>query len=142
MRQRPKSKGIYSCSTKRIKAEKNFTNTTLIHNEVFFLKAVFEVTEVKRSWKSPLSGASVSRKNYSVEELQAFDETEKGEPLFRLLKLDGGKALIHYDRGYGLKGYSQPSNRRVWVELGEPTEFSSLWNENGVTKKLLLKGIE
>ena len=105
-------------------------------------KALIEIKEILQSWSDPTIPKKVTTKEVSVSEAEHFDSTEKGEPLFRLVKLGEDKALVEYNRAYTLKGYEQPMSRTIWLESHKPVEFSSLWNSNGVTKRLTLKRME
>ena len=105
------------------------------------MKAFFELKEVSQSWSNPAEPKKITAKEITAEEGEQFDTTEKNEPMFRLLRTNGEKALVEYNRAYTLKGYEQPLNRTAWIETRQTVEFSSLWNSNGLTKKLTLKKI-
>ena len=106
-----------------------------------FMKAFFDLKEVRQSWSKPNEPKKITAKEVIAEEGEQFDMTEKNEPMFRLLRANGGKVLLEYNRAYTLKGYEQPLSRTVWMEERQTIEFSSLWNNNGLTKKLTLKKI-
>lgn len=106
------------------------------------MKAVFEIKEVRQSWHNPLEPKKISTKEAIAREFENFEITERGEPLFRLLRIQANQALVEYNRAYTLKSYEQPSSRSLWIAVRESAEFSSLWNSNGITKKLTLKSIE
>ncbi len=106
------------------------------------MKAVFDLKQVMQSWEKPMEPKRITSKEVEAGLDEQFDTTEKGEPMFRLLRVQGEKALVEYNRAYTLKGYEQPINRTVWLETKNTVEFSSLWNSNGITKKLTLKRIE
>ena len=105
------------------------------------MKAFFELKEVSQSWSKPSEPRKITAKEIEAEEGEAFDTTEKNEPMFRLLRANGDKVLVEYNRAYTLKGYEQPLSRTTWIETRQTVEFSSLWNSNGLTKKLTLKKI-
>ncbi|HIH21194.1 MAG TPA: hypothetical protein HA222_00830 [Candidatus Diapherotrites archaeon] len=106
------------------------------------MKAVFDLKEVSQSWSKPTEPKRITAKEVIAEEGEQFDLTEKSEPMFRFLRCNSDKALIEYNRAYTLKGYEQPLSRTIWIELKQTVEFSSLWNSNGLTKKLTLKKLE
>lgn len=103
------------------------------------MKAYFDLKEVSQSWSKPNEPKKITAKEVVAEEGEQFDMTEKNEPMFRLLRANGDKVLLEYNRAYTLKGYEQPLSRTVWMEERQTIEFSSLWNNNGLTKKLTLK---
>ncbi len=105
-------------------------------------KAVFEIKDVFQSWSKPLEPKKIEVKEVSADLYDTFEQTEKGEPLFRFVQCSGGKVLMEYNRAYTLKGYEQPISRTIWIEPRQMIEFSSLWNSNGLTKRVTLKRIE
>lgn len=105
------------------------------------MQAVFELKQIEQSWSSPSTPKKITVKEIVAELDQTFDQTEKGEPMFRLAKFGTDKVLIEYNRAYTLKGYEQPMSRTTWLEPHKSVEFSSLWNSNGVTKRLTLKNL-
>lgn len=105
------------------------------------MQAVFELKQIEQSWSSPNTPKKTSMKEVVAELDQTFDLTEKGEPMFRVAKFGTDKVLIEYNRAYTLKGYEQPMSRTIWLEPHKSVEFSSLWNSNGVTKRLTLKNL-
>ena len=109
---------------------------------LYTAEALFEIREVEQSWSQPKAPKKITTKEVSAHVSEYFDATEKGEPMFRLVKAEPNKVLIEYNRAYSLKGYSQPMNRSVWMQANQPIEFSSLWNDNGFTKRLTLKRME
>lgn len=110
-----------------------------LQNGVDLMKAFFELKEVNQSWSNPNEPKRITAKEVTAEEGEQFDTTEKDEPMFRFLQVKGDKALIEYNRAYTLKGYEQPISRTIWIDTRQTIEFSSLWNSNGLTKKLTLK---
>lgn len=105
------------------------------------MKAFFELKEIFQSWTDPLADKRIESKDVMAGINEYFDTTEKGKPMFRLVQMNGDKVLVEYNRDYTLKGYEQPLSRTIWVKVNEPVSFSSLWNSNGITKKLVLKRI-
>ncbi|MFH0885494.1 MAG: hypothetical protein V1847_00115 [Candidatus Diapherotrites archaeon] len=103
---------------------------------------MFEIKDVSQSWSKPLEPKKVEVKEVQVEQYDTFEQTEKGEPLFRFVQTGGGKVPMEYNRAYTLKGYEQPISRTIWIEPRQTIEFSSLWNSNGFTKRVTLKRIE
>jgi hypothetical protein len=77
----------------------------------------------------------------TVPEGQHFDSMEKEGPIFRLIKCDGNKALVEFSEKFTLKGHLHPRNRQVWIESLEPTSFTYLWGNDGITKSLKVKEI-
>lgn len=105
------------------------------------MQAVFELKQIEQSWTNPSQPKKITAKEVVAELDQTFDLTEKNEPMFRVAKFSNDKVLIEYNRAYTLKGYEQPQSRTIWLEPHKAVEFSSLWNSNGVTKRLTLKNI-
>jgi triphosphoribosyl-dephospho-CoA synthetase len=107
-----------------------------------FLEVVFEIKEVFQHWAPPFEKRT-EEKSFTVKENENFDQMQQaeGQPIFRLVSAHQDKALVEYNRLYTLKGYSQPANRQVWINLGDSIEFSYLWGNHGITKKLTYKGL-
>ncbi|MEW6294704.1 MAG: hypothetical protein AB1467_00210 [Candidatus Diapherotrites archaeon] len=101
------------------------------------MKAVFEVKEVVQDWSPPFQ-KKVNVKNVEVNLGEGFELNEKGIPIFKLIKLDGNKALVEHDRSYSTKGHEHVESRQVWVDKEEAKSFCALWSSNGITKSLLL----
>lgn len=106
------------------------------------MEVVFELKEVFQSWAPPFD-KKIEEKSFSVKENENFDQMQgsEGQPIFKLVSAHQDKALVEYNRLYTLKGYNQPASRQVWIGLGESIEFSHMWGNHGVTKKLTYKGL-
>ncbi|MFA4906950.1 MAG: hypothetical protein WC602_01635 [archaeon] len=102
------------------------------------MKAIIEVKNIAQDWKPPFQ-KKIDVKEFTVDETKEFDEDSVHEFVFRLCRINGDKCQIEYNRGYTLKGYEQPGDRKIWLESGESKEISQLWNSNGITKKVTLK---
>lgn len=104
------------------------------------MKAVLEVKTTTQSWAPPFSKRTESAE-ISVEEGESFDKIDDARGfVFSIVKVDPDRVLVEYNRAYTPKGYSQPANRRMWIDKNAFTEFSFLWGNNGTTKALKLKG--
>jgi len=103
-------------------------------------KALFEVRNTVQNWGPPF-GKEATTTEASVSEGESFDSMEKEGPVFRLIKLDGGQALVEFSEKFTLKGHLHPRNRQVIVGKEEPVSFTYLWGNNGITKSLRLKEI-
>lgn len=106
------------------------------------MPAVFEVEVLLQHWGPPFEKKRESSE-FRVEENEKFDvvNEKNTEKLFTLVRFTPERALVEYNRLYTLKGYEHPQNRQVWIDNGKSTEFSFLWGEHGLTKKLCYKGI-
>jgi hypothetical protein len=106
------------------------------------MKAVLEVKTSTQTWAPPFTKRSESTE-LSVEAGESFDkiDDERGF-VFTIVKVEPDRVLVEYNRAYTPKGYSQPANRRMWIEKNNFTEFSFLWGNHGTTKALKMKGIE
>jgi len=103
-------------------------------------KAVFLVKNIVHKWRPPF-GKDITSQELEVAEGQHFDNMAKEGPVFKLLKCDGNKALVEFSEKFTLKGHLHPRNRQVWVGKQEPTDFTYLWGEDGITKSLKLREI-
>ncbi len=101
-------------------------------------KAVFLVKNTVQHWRPPF-GKEVSDEVLTVSEGEQFDNMEKEGPVFKLIKCDGNKALVEFSEKFTLKGHLHPRNRQVWIQNHEPTSFTYLWGNDGITKSLKLK---
>lgn len=105
------------------------------------MQAVFEIQELSQDWKPPFK-KNRSTKTVSVSEGDSFEPIRDGNHLFTLKGIHGSRALIAYNRLYTLKGYEHPTERQIWLELNEGKAFSSLWEENGITKTIYLRDVK
>ena len=105
------------------------------------MNAVFEVKEVVSDWNPPFA-KKVSVEQFNVAERADFSLFDGlNENVFRVLKVEDGKALIQYHYQFSLKEYARPQNRQLWMEAGKPVSFTFLWGDKGITKTLMLKGV-
>ncbi len=105
------------------------------------MKARFDLVEITQSWTG--GGKKTENKSFAVDENEDFDAHPKTQkPLFTLVKATPEKVLVRYSREFTLKGYEQPQSRETLLEKGETKEFSHLWGNNGLTKKLTFVGID
>ena len=109
------------------------------------MKAIFEVTSVSNQWKPPFAKKKEVNE-YTVEENQSFEDINMNGvagKVFTVKAIRDGKALVKYDKNFMAKGYGEdPMQKEKWATEGNMMEFSFLWGENGVTKRLLLKKVE
>jgi hypothetical protein len=105
------------------------------------MQAVIEVEELHQDWKPPFAKKRET-KSVTVEEGESFDALRDGTPLFTIQTIQGNKVLLLYNRMYSLKGYEHPTERKLWLTMHEPKKFSSLWEDNGVTKTITLRSVQ
>lgn len=105
------------------------------------MRAKFDILEITQSWTG--GGKKTEEKSYLVNENEGFDSHPKREEaLFTLVKATPEKALVRYHREFTLKGYEQPASRETLIEKGQTKEFSHLWGEKGLTKKVTFSGFD
>ena len=107
------------------------------------MKAVFEVTSITASWKPPFDKKKEINE-YEVGSGQSFEEVRMNGVdgnVFSLKEIKNGKFLIEYDGHFMRKDQPNARTKELWVEEGNKYEFSFLWGDNGVTKKLSLKKV-
>ncbi len=105
------------------------------------MQAVFEIQDLSQEWKPPFK-KNRSTKTVSVSEGDSFEPIRDGNHLFTLKGVHGTRVLIAYNRLYTLKGYEHPTERQIWLEMNEGKAFSSLWEENGITKTIYLRDLK
>lgn len=106
------------------------------------MAAIFEVETLFQHWGPPFEKKTETNE-FRANENERFDTVNEKlpEPLFKLVRFSQDRALVEYNRLYTLKGYEQPQNRQIWIELEKSASFSFLWGEHGITKKVFFKGI-
>jgi hypothetical protein len=109
---------------------------------LIFLAGVFEIETLYQHWGPPFEKKKES-KEFRAEEGQGFDIVNEKQPekLFTLIRLSPDKAIVEYNRLYTRKGYEQPHDRQVVLEIGKSCSFSFLWGEHGISKTLIYKGL-
>ena len=105
------------------------------------MHAVFEIQEMSQDWKPPFK-KNRTNKTVTVAEGDSFEPIRDGNHLFTLKCVHGTRVLLGYNRLYTLKGYEHPTERQIWLEMNEGKAFSSLWDENGVTKTIYLRDLK
>ena len=105
------------------------------------MQAVIEVESLQQDWKPPFS-KKTETKSFTVKEGEVLERLKDGNPLFTVESIQGDKVLLQYSRLYSLKGYEHPTERKLWLSLHSPVKFSSLWADNGTTKKVTLRGLK
>ena len=103
--------------------------------------AVLELRESKQQWTHPFTRQTAT-KNVEVQENSEFEELKNGSKLFKVKSVQNTKVLVEYNPLYSMKGYEQPRNKQVWLELNQQKDFCALWENNGVTKSLTLKEVK
>jgi tricorn protease-like protein len=104
------------------------------------MQAVFEIQEMSQDWKPPFK-KNRSTRTVTVAEGDSFEPLRQGDHLFTLKGIHGSRVLLAYNRLYTLKGYEHPTERQIWLEMNEGKAFSSLWDENGITKTIYLRDL-
>lgn len=102
--------------------------------------AVLEVKEVKQQWTHPFTKQTAT-KNVEVQENTEFEDMKNGSKLFKVRNVQPNRVLVEYNSLYSMKGYEQPRSKQVWIEINQQKDFCSLWENNGVTKSLVLKEV-
>ena len=110
------------------------------------MRAIFELKNISQQWQPPFEKKIESEEHY-VSPGEGFGKLEKTdknantkEYVFKLVEIKDDRALIEYDYELTVKGYENPSDKKIWLEQGQPVSFSYLWGSDGATKKLTLKG--
>ena len=107
------------------------------------MKAVFEVTSITNSWKPPFRKEK-NISEYTAGEGTCFEEVNSNNvsgTVFRLKEIREGRALVEYDSHFMRKDMPNSRDKEVWMEKGKTYEFSFLWGDNGITKKVSLKKV-
>ncbi len=105
------------------------------------MHAVVEVESLAQDWKPPFAKKRET-KSFTVNEGEAIELLKDGSPLFTIKAIQGDRILLAYNRMYTLKGYEHPTERQLWLGMHEAKKFSSLWDENGITKTVTLRGVK
>lgn len=105
------------------------------------MKAKFLIKEIMQPWKPPFT-KKTNEKTFIVAENDGFDTIGNSHSVFKLLKIEGDKALVRYHNEFTLKGYSQPQNKEIWISRDETKELSHLWGDDGLTKHITYKGMD
>lgn len=105
------------------------------------MHAVVEVESLMQDWKPPFAKKRET-KSFTVAEGETIDLLKDGTPLFTIKAIQGDRILIGYSRMYTLKGYEHPTERQLWLGVHDSKKFSSLWEDNGVTKTVTLRGVK
>ncbi|MCX8158277.1 MAG: hypothetical protein N3D73_01270 [Candidatus Diapherotrites archaeon] len=108
------------------------------------MKAIFEVKTVAAEWKPPFS-KKIETKEYEVGENESFEDLNLNGlsgKIFTVKAIRGNRVLIKYDRHFMIKGFGEdPLKKEKWIEEESPVEFSFMWANQGLTKKLILKKV-
>ena len=105
------------------------------------MHAVVEVESLMQDWKPPFAKKR-DTKSFTVNEGETLEQLKDGTPLFTIKAIQGDRILLGYSRMYTLKGYEHPTVRQLWLGLHESKKFSSLWEDNGVTKTVVLRDVK
>jgi len=105
------------------------------------MQAVIEVESLSQDWKPPFSKKRET-KSITVNAGESFETLRDGSPLFTIHAVQGDKVLLQYNRMYTLKGYEHPTERKMWINMHAPVKFSSLWEDNGMTKTITLRSVK
>lgn len=105
------------------------------------MKLRFEVRSIKQKWKPPFT-KDITDEVFDVEEGQTFDRIQgngNDQPVYALVKGMGDRAVIQYSKLFTLKT-GNPGNYQFTISKDDPVSMTYLWGEDGVTKKITLKG--
>lgn len=111
------------------------------------MTGVFEVETKTSAWEPPFTKTSVLNQ-FNVNEGDKFDRCEKiKDDVFELQKVEGQTAVVKFSRQYSLKKTQFAANTDVVapqtlrLTLGNSVEFSYMWGQTGVTKKITFSGV-
>ena len=105
------------------------------------MQAIFELKNILQQWKPPFE-KKIETKEVTVAENDFFDHFDGNkEYSFKLLKVDGARALVEYNLHFTMKGYEVPREKRVWIGKQDAVSFTYQWGNDGTTKSLKLKDI-
>lgn len=104
------------------------------------MEAVIEVETLKQEWKPPFSKRRDSQ-SFTLNEGSEFESLKNGKNLFKVEQILQDRVLVSYASVYAPKGYGHSMERKVWLSPHSGLNFSSLWDDNGVTKKVTLREV-
>ncbi len=104
------------------------------------MHAVVEVESLMQDWKPPFAKKR-DTKSFTVNEGETLEMLKDGTPLFTIKAIHGDRILLGYSRMYTLKGYEHPTERQLWLGMHDSKKFSSLWEDNGITKTITLREV-
>lgn len=96
---------------------------------------------MSQDWRPPFAKKRETQ-SFTVKEGETFEQVKDGAPLFAIQAIQGDKVLLEYNRMYTLKGYEHPTERCIWLNSHTPIKFSSLWEDNGITKTVTLRSVK
>ena len=105
------------------------------------MRVRFEVRSIKSQWKPPFQKEIVDDV-FDVLEGEEFDRIKgngNDEAVFKLIKIGNDSATVEYSKLFTLKA-GNPGNNTVTLLKDNPAEMTYLWGEDGITKKIILKG--
>lgn len=105
------------------------------------MHAVLEIESLAQDWKPPFAKRRETR-SVSVSEGEIVETLKDGSALFTIKSIQGDRILLAYSRLYTLKGYEHPTERQLWLGMHEAKKFSSLWEDNGITKTVTLRDVK
>ncbi|MBM3282027.1 MAG: hypothetical protein FJY86_01645 [Candidatus Diapherotrites archaeon] len=105
------------------------------------MHAIVEVESLSQDWKPPFAKKRET-KSFTVSEGEVIELLKDGSPLFTIKSIQGDRILLGYSRMYTLKGYEHPTERQLWLAMHEAKKFSSLWEDNGITKTVTLRSVK
>ena len=105
------------------------------------MQATIEIESLAQDWKPPFSKKR-DTKSFVVSEGEVVESLRDGSPLFTIKSIQGDRILLVYNRLYSLKGYEHPTVRQLWLTIHDSKKFSSLWEDNGVTKTVTLREVK
>lgn len=111
------------------------------------MTGMFEVETKTSEWQPPFA-KTVTLNQFNVNEGETFNRCEKiKEDVFELQKVDGQTAVVKFDKQYSLKKTQFAANtdmiapQTLRLTLGNAVEFSYMWGQTGVTKKITFTGV-
>jgi hypothetical protein len=106
------------------------------------MRARFEVRSIKSQWKPPFK-KDITDEVFDVGEGESFDRivgNGNDEHVFKLINVGNGTATVEYSKLFTQKTHN-PGNYQLSLVKDAPAEMTYLWGEDGVTKKIIFKGV-
>jgi hypothetical protein len=111
------------------------------------MTSIFEVETIISKWAPPFTKENTTQV-FNVKKGELFDlETHMKEETFMLKEENGDAAIVEYDRRFIPKKGIYSANfdvlapQTMRLHQGKAVEFSFMWGEIGITKKITYQGM-
>lgn len=111
------------------------------------MTSIFEVETIVSKWAPPFDKEHTTQV-FNVKKSELFDlESHIKEETFMLKEENGDSAIVEYDRRFIPKKGIYTANmdsiapQTMRLHQGKPVEFSFMWGELGITKKITYQGM-